>query len=485
MWLFAWVFCAAALIDGGAARAEPAAPKDALAWWRFDPTGFAAAGAPRAQREAILMGLRAAVSSRVVGDSKAAAVLEGLLVASEVGAAPHTLCVLDFEAIRPPEGTGIDIERMQIVLELRTMRDHVTYMRTIKAVLIDAPRAALGEQAPPEGRQRIIDLPSGRKGGAYREPGWEDWREISWCSSEEGFTVGLGAGSLERWFAAKDIRHVVREPRPWDEFQQAVDEARPEGGVFLEAYASVRALRAGFPEAFVTGRIARVLTRLGLIQARDVMIHGRRVRNAIEGAPPMLAFDATWRIFGDDGVHRLALSESEWPAAELNMPVPPGSYVIVAKTDWEERFELALDLMVAGTQETDMPERIAARHAWLTHFGAETRTLLGSLKPWLIVSDTPTPLLPIPGSSSFFAELREEASVDEAQRALGAMLSPFRDRVDFDVTRMWTYKVDPGGFVRIPAWGFAVGERARVLVGGWGPPVVAATREWVGKREGQ
>jgi len=468
--------CALTLAPISPACAKSVVPHDALAWWRFDPTGFGSAATPRAQRETVLAGMRAAVSSRIIDDRRAASALEGVLVAAEVGATEHTLCLLDFAAERPPDGAGMDVQRLQIILELRTGADHSAYVRTIRAILVDAPRAGGDDAAAGAPRQRVLELPGGRRGVAFTRAGWPDWREVSWSSHDGVFVVAMGRGALHKWFEAQENGAGEGPEARWAPHRASVDEARPAGEVFLEAYADLRTLRNAYPEAFHSGRISRVLATLGLLPAAEVMAHARRVRDD-PGAQPLVVLDTTTTPQRGAAPVRTPLSESSWPGGALPIARPPGTYVIVSRVDWAELFALAMHVLLASTQDSDADARRASMEAWEGAHGASRDLLMGSLGPWLVVCDSPTPLLPIPGAATFIAPLSEDADAAAARRALENMLGPFRDRVDLDPASVWSLRVDPAGFLRLPAWGIVEGARARVFVGGWGVPVVTETRE--------
>jgi len=451
------------------------APPSAIAWWRLDPGRFRAGQADpaaAARREIVLAGFRAAVASGVVEDSAASKALEGLLAAGEVGSTRHTLCLLDFEAQRGPGGTGMDPQILQMVLELESPSNRPALLRTVRAILIGSGPGG----AEAAGRQRIIKLPGGREGVAYSEADWPAWRQVAWASTEDAFVIGLGEGALEAWFAAPDPDVGTRPP--WAAHREAAARARQSDDVFFEAYLGLDGLRRGFPEAFVEGRAERVLAATNLSNARDFMLHGRWAEPPADRRhPPMIALDATWsaRSRAPGAVEHRRLSESSWPEEEIAMAPPPGSYVIAMPAPWREWVDTALRIVPAATPEEKHVWRMVAVRQWRRAHGDNLRAFLDSLAPWLIVSDTPPPVLPMPGASTFFAELRADASPDDAAALLHSLLSPFREQILRD-QGVWSFRVDEGGLLRIPSWGFIEAEPRAVMVGGWGPPVVIENR---------
>ncbi|MBL0921401.1 MAG: hypothetical protein IBJ10_04645 [Phycisphaerales bacterium] len=462
--------CGAALtlLAAGALGASPdEPPPGAVAWWRMDPSRFsAAAPSPevRAQREAMLAMVRSAVTGGAVGEGRALGAVRGLLAASEVGARAHTLSVLEFSASRPPVGAGMDVERLQMALSIRAEGGHERFLPTIRSILL--PPAGAG--APP-GRQRAFDLPGGARAVAYTEDGWEPWREVSWASTPGAFVVGLGRGALERASGAG------AGERPWGAHRALVDGARAHGEVFFEAYLGVARLRSAFPEAFDSGRVHRTLDRLGLLEARDFMLHARFVERP-GGAPPLIAIDATWTARGGAEPQRLELTLDHWPQ-DAGMPSPPGSYVIVAPMDWPAFAALGLDLWLGANVDVDIEAKRAALEAWRAQHGAELDRFIASLGGHAVISDYPTPLLPIPGAATVFVPLREDAK--GAPGALDGALSPFRGAIQRDRAGVSSYGVDPVGLMKMPGWLVMEDGPRAAFVAAWTPGAAAEGAAWL------
>ncbi|MEC9373960.1 MAG: hypothetical protein VYC34_08955, partial [Planctomycetota bacterium] len=333
----------------GAAHAAPAGPPEgAIAWWSFDPSRFAAASKPSPERIAMTSLLRAIVAGRVIESESVARILEGILAASEVGALPHTLAVLDFEAERGPEA-AMSPTRLQMTLELDTARDHARFLRTLQAILVDAERVArAGDEAKPLGAQRQIALPGEKNAVAYTEPDWPAWREISWMSTDAQFVVALGRDAIPALVEARSAAARRGEPAAWLAHRAVVDRTRPEGEVFLEAYLSIDALRQGFPDAFSFGRARRTFEALNLSNARDVMLHARWVDPPADStnAPAFIALDVTWsaRSEAPGVIRHKRISEDRWPGRALEMDPPPGSYVMVVAAEWDSWFDQCLEI---------------------------------------------------------------------------------------------------------------------------------------------
>jgi len=454
------------------AEAPSVIPEGSLGYWRFDPDRFQGHGEGEAGRALMLSTLRALVASGVVDDESRSRIVEGVLAAAEIGAWPHTLCLMEFQAGRSLPDWQIEVESMQAVLEIRTKSDHRRFLRTLKAIVLGGSPA--DDWATGAGSQKVIDLPAGVQGVTYREPDWAGWRTVSWASVDGAFLIGLGEGALERWLLAQR-----REQAPeggWIHHRAAVDVARPAGDVFFEAYANLNAMRRGYPNTFIEGRTQRVASTLNLSNAREFMLHGRWLEPASDasGAPIMIGLDATWSARSDapGEIGRLALSESDWPGNELRMDAPPGSYVIAMRADWLGWLNFGLRMAVA----TVHADSVLRRHRWINDWAQrndQTVTeLLTRLEPWLILSDAPPPIAAIPGATTLFAEVKPGADDGRTGELLEETLAEFREALGTDGAGLWWLKLEPTGTIKAPAWGVVGPPEHRVIVGGWGPPAV-------------
>ncbi|MEO0483845.1 MAG: hypothetical protein AAF138_09495 [Planctomycetota bacterium] len=476
--------------ESGAESAAPAAdvvdlfegPPGALGWWAFDPRRFGSAEG-RVERGLLEAGMQAALAAGLIDDQDAAYVVAALLGASVAGAAPHRLAVLDFAAKPAGRDGGMAIERLQMVLELRTEDDHRRIVRAIRSIVIEAEDVE--EDTRPTGRQRTFEFGEGREANAYLRDGWPEWREVSWHSSDEAFYVGLGRGALERWFAG--------DPGPdwpgagdWSAHAGAVAERR-EGETFFNAYCDIDALRRAFPEAFSGGRAARFLASFGLSNARDFMLHGRW--NAQPSGPAIVGLDASWsaRSRRPDVVRVGRLSTNEWPEGARNPAEPAGSYAIVVRGEWTAWLSLALNAYGGTLGEFDAMTYEARVSRWGRAHAAVYQRLASRLGDWVVLSDAPTPPAPIPGLATIFAEAKPGQTAAAIEADLAQVLgSVGEDRLVRDeAAGVWSLRVlpkeaDPAGILR--AASFAVvdrGERPAVLLISWSPAAVAEARDRV------
>lgn|GEM_PF-1571847 len=480
-------------------------PASALAWWRLNPSRFRAVREQGAQRFAVLATLRALVASGVVSDEQGKRVLEGVLAAAEVGSAPHTLVLTDFAAKRPPGGSGMDLQRLRMALSVGAGANHRSMLRTIRAILISDGGAskALAPAGKPSarGEQRALDLPGDRHGVAYAQPDWPEWREVSWSSTPGAFVVGLGPGALEEWFTAQDgpgradaAKPVAEKQRPWFAHRALVDDVRKPGDVFFEAYVNIDALRTRFPGAFVTGRTTRTLRALGLANAHDLMVHGRWIDPALaetDAHPPLIALDVTWSTpalvrFGAIAprdvhvkreIHRLALTEDIWPAQELHLPPPNGSFALVMRIDWPALTTLSLDLVQATRRDTRLGAFVAFRGRWEAFTDGAREGLFKALGPIVVISDDPPPLLPAPGAATYFLELNPGTDADRALAQVQQLLAPLRHRVTHTDAGVWSIRLDDAGFVRAPVWGVAGPKESQAIIVGWGATIIDHIRK--------
>lgn len=444
-------------------------PADALAWWRFDPTGFASVERAAPGRELFISGLRSAVTSGV-GSNAVGNVLEGLLAASEVGKAPHTVALLDMRARRKPSGTGAIFESLQMILEIETDSGHDRILQTIRTILIDGP-AARGDHSEGEPSQSVLNLPGGRTGVAFRRAQWGPTRTISWCSTDRAFTIGLGDGALRRWFAPAPLGDI-----PWAPHTDAVNAARPEGRECLRAFLDIDAMRASFPSAFNAGRTPRLRAALGLDSADSFMIHARFVASRIEDAPPLIAIDLT--AAEQTGIDLRALSEHAWPEDPSTVPPPPGSYVVLINADWPRLYNLALALHESTIQNPDLDAFRESRASWETANRDALHHLFAALAPRLILTDVPPPIAPIPGMCTIIAESRQGIPASDLLARLDAVLTAWDELINESAASERWFKLDDRGIIRLPAWGAANRAGRSAIIGSWAVAAVRAASDW-------
>ena len=476
------LLCLSACVAPAVARPDP--PTESIVWWRFDPTRFASVRDAEASGEAEAMRamLRAVVGAGLVGDGLPAQIAQGLLAAAEIGAAPHTFAVIDFTARRNEENAGMVVEQLQAIVHVETRANHARMLRTIRAIAVDAagPDAAADEesQAEPKARQRTLELPGRRTGVALRRDDWPAWRELAWCSHNDGFTIALGEGALERWFTVS-----AADDAPWTAHRDAVDNDRPAGAVILESWIDFEALRERFPGAFLAGRTPRMLDALDLDDARAAMLHGRFITQA--AGPALLALALTTepprRAAGEEGLQRAPWTLDAWPK-DLPRPPAEASYAMIARVDWPAFIAWAREVHDATINEERLASYRADVEAWNADHADDLASLLASLAPWLMVADDPTPVMPVPGLATFIAPLREGAEPGAAARAMQQTISDFTDRVESLATKgraRWRYRIDDRGLLKLPVWSLTTNTARPGITGGWGLPVLETGRAWL------
>ncbi|TVQ75578.1 MAG: hypothetical protein EA380_10505 [Phycisphaeraceae bacterium] len=453
-----------------------AIPADVIAWWRFDPSRFASAA--REDRAGgtpsiVVGGLRAAVAGGVFGDGTPALILEGLLAAGEIGRVEHTICLLDLRAHREHEVGATVIEHCQIVIELKTDRGHSDYLRTLRAIIIDAERAKNPDRDV-RGVQSRLSLPGGATGASYRAEHWDDWREISWVSLPGKLVIGIGKDALQRW-----LKQENNADPSWERHREAVSEGRPKGDVCFEAYFDIHRLEALFPQVFRAGRTPRMRGVLGLSDAAAIMLHARFIEQE-NGLPPMLGIDLTTKDTEERTIDRRALSESHWPGRELiSIRHPPGSYIIASRIEWPDFFRWALDVYSTTIPDAYLPAYRSKEAQWLERNSDQLAQVFERFQAWLVISDVPAPEWAVPGLATILVPGERGADVSDLEPRMGALFAHFADSV---LTRrvsgrqLWSLKIDRRGLVQLPVWGLASGRDGPVLIGGWSPSVIEQNR---------
>ncbi len=199
----------------------------------------------------------------------------------------------------------------------------------------------------------------------------------------------------------------------------------------------------------------------------------------------MIAVDATWSSRADlpSTVGHRSIARADWPARDLRLEPPPGSYVIVAEMDWR-RIEDMISTSQQNTRTTtDRLEIDTRRRVWNRTNGRTLDRILRSLDRWLVLSDVPRPPVPVPGLTTAFVELKPAVNRARFERDLSTLLASLGDRVPYDEqSQTWSYRLldkssDPMGMLGALAWGLAGSPRHGVIVGGWGASVIEANRE--------
>jgi hypothetical protein len=350
---------------------------------------------------------------------------------------------------------------------------------------------------------------------AFSRKGWSEAREVSWSSHDGGFTVGLGRGALEEWFADPDNLQ-----RPAGDVAAAHREVVAEGSAgdrFFELYADLNGLRHALEPLGDEDRMTPVLAALHLANARDVMLHGTWIARAAapegdvapdSGGPgALLAFDATWSARSERPgvIHRLRATAGTWPQPFVlpRPPSPPARYAIVADLEPGAVVRQGIDLYAGSLSSARQREFARARARWEREHGAEMRRVIQSLESRIMLSDHPRPVVAVPGATTVFMPLKAGVERARFERDVQDVLSGFGDLVVWDEQeRAWSVYLEENRIVRVATWGVAeVGETTEeaaeqrrrkprlVLVGGFdltlgeGTPsaLLRANRGWIGQ----
>ena len=218
-----------------------------------------------------------------------------------------------------------------------------------------------------------------------------------------------------------------------------------------------------------------------LDNARNWFFHGRR-----KGG--YLLFDLTWERRSDPNreVHHRVLTLDQFPKDELELPEPPGDFVAVIPMN----FQAAFDRIMSAYRATLSPSKLDAFDARMKVYERNNHTtfraLWSSLKPYLVISNSPKPPIPVPGAATLYFELDgKNPNARAMQNRLESLLKIFmtssnpkklgESAVRYDrETQSYYLQLERADRLRIPSWGW-VGNR--FLVAGWGAPVVMQNRD--------
>lgn len=469
-------------------------PPGAIAFLVFDPGGLGVAESPDPQRRLVQGAIRAALSSGMIADRDAAKVLGGLLAASVVGSTPHRLCVMAFQATVSADPQRWRITDLSAVLELRTSRDHLALVTTLRSILVAGGAAEGGDDQT--SHQRPIELPGGLSGMTFTRDGWPAWRQISWASTPDAFYIAIGEDALADYL--RSAANDDADPH-WSIHRHTVEQQHGgRGSLVLEMYLDIDRIRRGFSDSFANGRIGDLFDAWGLSNARSFMFHARRipaeqvrmigVRDSTYRGPPLIAADATWSSRSDPPrvIGHLPVAWSDWPAGDLRLEPPPGSYAIVADMDWAHAIDIVLASYRGSRTRAERVRFDERRSEWEHEHKRALSRIVRSLDRWLVLSDVPASS--VPGMTTAFIELKPAVSRARFERDFADLLASLGDRVLFDEQRaVWSLRLldpgaDPAGVFRALAWGLAGSARHGVIVAGWTPSVVESNRERL-KRE--
>lgn len=471
---------------GGAAvssAAPPIIPPDAPAFYRFDPSRFdtkTAAFLPLALRFAEQAGLV---------NPEFHPIFDAVLAASVAGAVPHTVCLLELDAVHDEQAkNGFRITALQAVLVLESARDHRAFLSALGTILSHyrgegaAPDEGGGEEEGGEAKapgQELFDLPGGRRAARFRRPQWAAWQTVEWASLPDSFIVGLGRGSLEKWAAAQGA------PAPHDLLTQhrAAGAKRAAGPPFLEIWIDLDALRRSMPEVLAQGRPQRMLTTWRLDNARNWMFHGR-------WANEFLVADLTWQRRSDplDTVASRSLTLDRWPR-ELTLPRPEGKYCVVIPIDLAASFDRVLGAWRDTLREDELPAFDEQVRQYRLRKRQTYDALWSAFVPCVVLSNDPPPAVPVPGATTVYFELKDARQAAATQRRLESLLAQFITADDPQVLgesvvrkesegNYYWLQLEASGTLRVPSWGWA----GPYLIGGWGPSVIEHNRRKIGRK---
>ncbi|MBC7770921.1 MAG: hypothetical protein H7210_00365 [Pyrinomonadaceae bacterium] len=510
-------------------------PPESVIWWRFDPTPLTGQAPGKqlappdlaANLNARLSSaiLRAAVASRVVPSDAVASVLEVTLAASEAGAAPHTLAVLALTetafTTRPsparagPKSTLAETPiQLKAVLDLQTSVNHQALVRTIEAILVD-PSLPQDKR----GVQRIFTIPAGnddnaqvtpqRTVAAFRRAEWPESLEVSWCSTPGHFTVAIGVGVMERWFAVQDAAQPPPAPAstnlgrsPFEEAQAhrrfinilrrpSTPPGRPDAAPpadqhaprVFEFFMDCNHLRAGLEKSFTSalkpesqGRGARMLQSWNLSSARSFMVHARLIppqnvliasraddlpalldpalkSPAYEG-PPLLVIDATWssrsNALGD--ISHRSISQPFWPQQDLGKP-PPGSFAMVFPADLSSLLDVSTDFYAGLVAPGGARRHDRSVNAWHRKMSGVIQRQQRRLGRWIVLIGPESSAGGVLADLAILCPLDREADPRQFGADLLTMLSPFKDALQApDEGGIHTLSADSLGALNLAAW---------------------------------
>ena len=435
------------LVRGAVAQAAEtlaieARPTELVAW-HFDPAGFASVERAAGARSLIESGVRTLLATGVVEDDDAAAAIGAVLGLSVVAAGPHELRV--FAGDRADGGA----DEVSAVLSMDRPGDTAAVVRTLRAVLVDS--------LPDDGAavQSEVEWADGTAAVRLRREAWPAWLSVSW-----GVRGGVRGG-----------RFVVEVGSP-----PAVEVGDREGPFGLRI--DLDGLRAAMPEQVARGDVNDLLGVAGIAHAR-----WWSVASEFEdvGDDRVLRVRTAWssRRVAPGAVRERVLHEGACPAWALGLG---GSYVLPMDVQWRGVIERVLAATAADVQGWKRMELDARRQMWARRHGGMLERLLESLGDVAVVTDVPTPAVPVPGLGTVLVPIAGDAAVADG---VAEDLATVVEAIGWSVTRdgdVYAAAVrGPAAALAAvgvtPAW--AVGERTgvRLLVVSWSADAV---REAVG-----
>jgi hypothetical protein len=456
--------CAVVLLAGVAARGEWSPPAGTVAFVQADPRGF---GPSSTWLASMLRMLSAAGVVR----AEDRPVADAVLVATLLGSHPHTLALLDLKAERFVPG-DVEIDALQAVVSVAAPGRHGEFRQTLQTVLL--------HYGKPEARQQTtIDLPGGRQGVRYRLTDWPEWMAIEWAADAQTFTLGVGEGSLQQWFARDDVGDDPRVT-PHLQAMAAMPAGNADHALMLRLFADLDQLRASAPTLFATGRLTPLLRAFDLDAAARVALQARWKNTFV-----VMAGTASSEA---EGVTAAELTLDHWPD-DAGVAMPPGGFHLVAPMDGP-RAAVRLNSLVRILRK-DSHWRDYDRFV-RDHFGRRLERLtdhVARYRPLLLVSDHPKAWLPVPGTATAYLVLRENEPIAPAAEELQALLAP-AIRTPDDPADAVAIVTDPATGVqwldspmralfKSPAWAW----QDRVLIASYSPVAVLENRRWLQRQE--
>jgi hypothetical protein len=437
-------------------------PDGSIAWLAADTRALGPA-LDDANQTLALSALRSLLESSWDIDGDAPALPSALLSASVLDGAPFRMCLLDLAAAPGRPDRLVRLEQLRAVLEVRAPAEgHERFIAAIRGALDQDRRGARRGV----GTERALALAGDRRATAFAREGDPDWRQVAWLSTPNAFYLGLGAGSLDRWFAAP-TRGAAAE---WALHRKSIGERRGRTEPVVEAYIDLNALRIAAPEEVGLGRLGRLAAAWQVANARTVMFSVRIARPAAPKpgetppppGPPLLLLDASSssRAEKPGTVHSIGLSEAAWPKDAAGLEKPTGGYAVLLKPEWEPWVTIGLDTSAALRPEGSV-DPAAAQLRWMRGHRDALERMLGRAGEWCLITGPAGP-----ETVALTATLKPAGPKDRLDADCREIFPTLDDRIKWDQTaKAWVFRITPDG--RGPLAQFCWRTSADSVVGGW------------------
>ncbi len=395
--------------------------------WRFDPSRFG-------PTVAWLMPLIGVVDAAGLIPLEDQPVADGLLVGSLLGTYPHRATLWT-----TPENGGF-----RTVVEADAPGQFPVMRQALQTILTHYGDAANHEQ-------ELFDLPGDRQAVRYRLADWPEHQYLEWFADAEHFYIGVGRGALATPPSGASPAAHRAAIRPLDG-----------ADVFLELYVDVAALHETMGADREETKLARHwrLSRFG--GAQQMMLHGR-------WAGTSLVLDIS--MLRDGQMTATAVTLDRWPAQALHAK-PPGSFHIAAPIDWPATVE-----RIGRWADAEWDEPTRQRCAALGE----------KFAPLVLISDYPRPFLPLPGTATTYAAVRDDADPERVAKQLHDLVAPFMQAEAGDVkvahdrkTGLYWLDSPLRKLIKAPAWGWS--NDGRVLIVSFSPQAVLENRRWLANK---